>query len=130
MQVPRTWIEEALVEINKKYNNKLVPGDTSLRDWLRQESHGLKQCLIIVRTTEFRSRDFSRLSFVYFVFCYVHLFSFACQAQPNYETTLRSQEDLERTKSKRSQFYIWYIKAYSKYRRFLGYICIFITASR
>ena len=130
MQVPRTWIEEALVEINKKYNNKLVPGDICLRDWLRQESHGLKQCLIIVRTTEFRSRDFSRLSFVYFVFCYVHFFSFACQAQPSYETTLRSQEDLERTKSKRSQFYIWYIKAYSKCRRFLGYICIFITASR
>ena len=61
----RTFIEAAIKIYNIRSQSKLLSSQQRERDWLRRESHGLKQCLICIRL-QAKSTTTGIRTFVYF----------------------------------------------------------------
>ena len=59
-QVSRSALEHAPRMLNEQFNGTLVPAGVSSKDWAREEAHTIKQMLVLLRVTEYRSKDFSR----------------------------------------------------------------------
>ena len=56
----KSALDHALRMLNEQFNGTLVPAGVSLKDWAREEAHTIKQMLVLLRVTEYRSKDFSR----------------------------------------------------------------------
>ncbi len=88
----RTTIQDALELLNKQHQGKLVPEGSSLKSWSGEESHCLKQMLVLIRVTEYRSKEFSRHS-DYSCLLFFDLFD-VVEATVIHERLVQEQKDL------------------------------------